>query len=707
MNSVKDVLDGAATYACFKGYKSIGVHLLAAATLQSDEVSSLLNEWNIDDTEVFHEILDTCEQLLPNEEGTEVGPLRLTEEAKLVYKLSNELAKSLSLENSPLLLLAALLEAAVEEGHFEISRILDRHNIDPDEVYERVASKHIEMRHAKNCDAKIVEKIPNIIRVDEYPYLSKFTTNLSAKAREGRMEPIFGRQREIERVIRILCRKRKNNPVLIGEPGVGKTAIAEELARLIAIGEVPPRLKSKWVVSLDLGGLVGGTKWRGELEERVKGVIAEIQRHGDIILFIDEIHMLTGRMLDGCSDMFKPALANGDLTSIGATTHSEYLMHFEKDAAMARRFQPVMVNEPDFESAVKMIAGVLPSFAEFHGVAFEPSVPEYAVEMAIRHIPRQMLPDKAIDLVDEASAIALSRGKPVVTVGHINEVIENMIGEPVSKLAVSDIAKKMRSELPGPDNAFQELEYFLKVCELRLSNGKVRGTAALVGKNPERFVQKLTEYMGTTLLTIDGSEYQHENSLWQLIGTPPGYKDHEKGGHLTESLRRNPRAIVTVANIEQAASDVQLLLRDMVAEGKVTDSAQRPVPASEISVILLSQESEGSSFGFAPSATKFRKSYGPFSGLIDVEITVSSDEGCELNAEFDRLLKELNAKARKSAITFTCSESLRTEIIEECRQSSNPLEHLQEQFGLRVKRAGILGNQDRTKAAVDTTEVAA
>lgn len=699
--SVNEILDSAATYACHSGLSYIDVSLIALATLQTNEVKTFLQKNRISEQAICEEIctlfdtLDKQSDALPNER------FAMSPATVFVYKMGEGLARNLKKDFSPLYLLAGLTDGQPGDGHYHITQIMEKHGLNGSDLYEHISytnfvggeiSPPMEKVNSQ-INAEVKEKLA-LLRAGgvlaNCPTLREFSENLMEKARDGRTDPVIGREQEIARAIRILSRRKKNNPILLGEPGVGKTAIAEELARLIVAGLVPANLGDKIILSLDLGALVGGTKFRGDLEERLKKVLAEVKSLGNVILFIDEIHLLTGRLLDGCSDLFKPALANGELTAIGATTHSEYLQHFEKDAAMARRFQPVMVNEPDRDTAIKIIQGLLPQYAAHHGVAFSLDIAEYAVDMAIRYIPRQALPDKAIDLIDEAGAVTVASGLSSVSRESIDVVIHDMAGAGAAPFNPEEAAQSLRKKIVGQVPALQALERFMRAVDLRLVNGEVRGVLTLsgpkgVGKN--HFVKCLAEATGSRLLELDGQQYQHESAIWRLLGTMPGYQDHAKGGQLTEALRRNPRTTLAVKNFELAHPDVQETVIAMIANGLITDSAKKPVSTSETYVVFLKDTEPTSHIGFrslseGENETSMRTD---LEELIDCHVTLGQPDINELSELLDAMTQNLQTKMRKAGREFVLAIELKEFILKVASSADQKITKLRQEFQARVK----------------------
>lgn len=701
--SVNEILDSAAAYACHSGFTYVDVSLIALATLQTKEVKAFLKEQRIDDGAICEEIFNRFNNLKRTGMPITANRFRMSAETVFVYKMGEGLARKLRNQFSPLHLLAGLADGQPGDGHYFITEIMERHGLNGEDLFEYISYTSFLGNKPQNdittmpseIAAEVRDRMAKIQAADPLsgsPMLQQFCENLLTKARNGQTDPVIGREQEITRTIRILSRRKKNNPILLGEPGVGKTSIAEELARLIMEGKVPSNLKNKIVLSLDLGALVGGTKWRGELEERLKKLLQEIKAIGNVILFIDEIHLLTGNFLEGSSDLLKPALANGELTAIGATTHSEYLTHFEKDAAMARRFQPVMVNEPCRDVAVNIIKGLLPQYEKHHGVTFDQNIAEYAVDMAIRYNPRQALPDKAIDLVDEAGAVAVNMKRSKVSRECIDVIIHDMAGSGAASLDPLIVVQELRNRIVGQNVAIEAIAKFLRTVDLGIVNGEIKGTLSLSGEavlNKMDFLQHFAHATGYKVLEIDGQANQHESAIWRLLGAMPGYKDHEKGGQLTEALRRNPRTILAVKNFEIAHPEVKNMVISLITEGLVMDSAKRPVSGGEIYVVFVTDLESENGFGFLGKNTTTEDKRPSLSfeveELIDGAVVIEQPNEEDLTNMLEAMIQALQKKMQKNGRNFNVSSDLGKEILISVKKSQNKIEQLKQEFNRRIK----------------------
>jgi ATP-dependent Clp protease ATP-binding subunit ClpA len=435
--------------------------------------------------------------------------------------------------------------------------------------------------------------------------LKQFTVDLNEKAKNGKVDPLIGRMAEVDRTVQILCRRSKNNPLYVGDPGVGKTAIAEGLARKIVEGDVPDVLKPAVIYSLDMGALLAGTRYRGDFEERLKQVVTELEKMPDAILFIDEIHTVigagatSGGAMDA-SNLLKPALSGGTIRCIGSTTYKEFRNHFEKDRALLRRFQKIDVNEPTIEDTVKILAGLRSAFEEHHQVKYTPDAIKAAVELSARYINDRKLPDKAIDVIDEVGAMQMlvppSRRKKTITTREIEAVIATMARIPpksVSKddtLALATLDTDLKRVVFGQNDAIEKLSSAIKLSraglrdpEKPIGNYLFTGPTG-VGKT--EVARQLASIMGIPLQRFDMSEYMERHSVSRLIGAPPGYVGFDQGGLLTDAVDQQPHCVLLLDEIEKAHPDLFNILLQVMDNGRLTDQHGKSVDFRNVILIM-------------------------------------------------------------------------------------------------------------------------
>ena len=435
--------------------------------------------------------------------------------------------------------------------------------------------------------------------------LAAYCVNLNAQAAEGKIDPLIGRADEVERTIQILCRRQKNNPLYVGDPGVGKTAMAEGLALRIVKGDVPEVLLSSVIYALDLGALLAGTRYRGDFEERLKNVLAALKKIPGAILFIDEIHTIigagatSGGSMDA-SNLLKPALANGTLRCIGSTAYKEYRSHFEKDRALVRRFQKIDLNEPSIEDAVKILAGLKDAYEGFHAVRFSPEVLRAAVELSSRYIHDRKLPDKAIDVIDEVGAsqrlLAADKRRADITVQDIEKIVAKIARIPQKSLNQDDremlvhLERDLKAMVYGQDPAIVALVASIKMARAGLRDAEKPIGSYLfsgpTGVGKTEVARQLAKALGVEIKRFDMSEYMERHSVARLIGAPPGYVGFEQGGLLTDAVDQNPHGVVLLDEIEKAHPDVFNLLLQVMDHGKLTDHSGKSIDFRNIVLIM-------------------------------------------------------------------------------------------------------------------------
>ncbi|MGE4323747.1 MAG: ATP-dependent Clp protease ATP-binding subunit ClpA [Sphingobium sp.] len=452
--------------------------------------------------------------------------------------------------------------------------------------------------------------------------LEQFTVNLNEKAARGKVDPLIGRSSEVDRTIQILCRRSKNNPLYVGDPGVGKTAIAEGLARKIIEGDVPDVLKEAVIYSLDMGALLAGTRYRGDFEERLKAVVTELEKMPHAVLFIDEIHTVigagatSGGAMDA-SNLLKPALSGGTIRCIGSTTYKEFRNHFEKDRALLRRFQKIDVNEPSVEDTIKILAGLRSAFEEHHSVKYTPDAIKAAVELSARYINDRKLPDKAIDVIDEVGAMQMlvvpSKRKKTITPREIEAVIATMARIPPKTVSADDksVLESLTNDLKrvvfGQDKAIEVLSSAIKLSRAGLRDpDKPIGNylfSGPTGVGKTEVARQLAHLLGIPLQRFDMSEYMERHSVSRLIGAPPGYVGYDQGGLLTDAVDQNPHSVLLLDEIEKAHPDLFNILLQVMDNGRLTDHHGKTVDFRNTILIMTTNagasdmEKEGIGFG--------------------------------------------------------------------------------------------------------------
>ncbi|QUD88461.1 ATP-dependent Clp protease ATP-binding subunit ClpA [Phenylobacterium montanum] len=451
--------------------------------------------------------------------------------------------------------------------------------------------------------------------------LEAYCVNLNEKAKQGKVDPLIGRAGEVERCIQILCRRTKNNPLLVGDPGVGKTAIAEGLARKIVNHQVPEVLNGATIFSLDMGSLLAGTRYRGDFEERVKQVVKELENHPNAILFIDEIHTVigagatSGGAMDA-SNLLKPALASGTLRCMGSTTYKEFRQHFEKDRALVRRFQKIDVNEPTIDDTLKILKGLKTYYEDFHKLRYTNEALKAAVELSARYITDRKLPDKAIDIIDEAGASQMllpeSRRKKTIGLKEIESVVSKIARIPPKSVSKSDtealkqLEGDLRRAVYGQDDAIHQLSAAMKMARAGLRDPQKPIGCYLfsgpTGTGKTETARQLADTLGIELLRFDMSEYMERHTVSRLIGAPPGYVGHDQGGLLTDAVDQHPHAVVLLDEIEKAHQDVYNILLQVMDHGSLTDAVGKKVDFRNVVLIMTTNagasDAQRNSIGF-------------------------------------------------------------------------------------------------------------
>jgi ATP-dependent Clp protease ATP-binding subunit ClpA len=519
--------------------------------------------------------------------------------------------------------------------------------------------------------------------------LEKFTTNLNKLAMEGRIDPLIGRRVEIERTVEILCRRRKNNPLYVGEAGVGKTALVEGLARMIVEDKVPDVLSDCTVYALDMGALIAGTKYRGDFEKRLKSVLSELKKNPGSILFIDEIHTVigagaaSGGVMDA-SNLIKPALANGELRCIGSTTYTEYRGIFEKDHALARRFQKIDIVEPSVPETIEILKGLRSRFEEHHGVKYADDALSAAAELAARHINDRLLPDKAIDVIDEAGArLRLkpeAEREPMVTTQMIEDVVARIARIPPKNVSTTDkdvlrnLERNLKLVIYGQDPAIDSLAAAIKMSRSGLGDQrKPVGSflfAGPTGVGKTEVTRQLAIAMGVELIRFDMSEYMERHTVSRLIGAPPGYVGFDQGGLLTEAINKHPHSVLLLDEVEKAHPDVFNLLLQVMDHGTLTDNNGRKADFRHVIIVMTTNagafEMNRPSIGFtqqdhsSDGMEAIKRLFSPeFRNRLDGIIQFSGLDPRTIQRVVDKLLVEVEAQLEQRGVQLHVDDAAR------------------------------------------------
>ncbi|MDP3560680.1 MAG: ATP-dependent Clp protease ATP-binding subunit ClpA [Legionellaceae bacterium] len=523
--------------------------------------------------------------------------------------------------------------------------------------------------------------------------LESYCMNLNKRARLGKIDPLIGRNEEIQRTIQVLCRRRKNNPLLVGEAGVGKTAIAEGLAKRIVDGEVPEAISSCVVYSLDLGALLAGTKYRGDFEKRLKAVLKQLSEQDGGILFIDEIHTIigagaaSGGVMDA-SNLIKPLLANGELKCIGSTTYQEYRGIFEKDKALARRFQKIDVCEPTVEETFEILKGLKGRLEEHHGVKFSIPSLRAAAELSAKYINDRFLPDKAIDVVDEAGAyqnlLTANKRRKIISVTEIENVVAKIARIPVKKVSARDkdtmrnLERDLKLLVYGQDTAITALASAIKLSRSGLREPEKPVGCFLftgpTGVGKTEVTRQLANLLGIELLRFDMSEYMEKHTVSRLIGAPPGYVGYDQGGLLTEAITKNPHSVLLLDEIEKAHPDVFNLLLQIMDHGTLTDTNGRHADFRHVILVMTSNvgasEISRNSMGFAVQDNSadgmdiLKRQFSPeFRNRLDAVINFTALDEQTIGLVVDKFIIELEEQLGTKGVTLDVDRSAKEWLI--------------------------------------------
>jgi ATP-dependent Clp protease ATP-binding subunit ClpA len=519
--------------------------------------------------------------------------------------------------------------------------------------------------------------------------LAAYCIDLNEKARAGRIDPVIGREEELERTIQILCRRQKNNPLLVGDPGVGKTAIAEGLARRVVLGDVPEVLRDTTIYSLDMGSLLAGTRYRGDFEERLKAVIQELENHEDAILFIDEIHTVigagatSGGAMDA-SNMLKPALASGTIRCMGSTTYKEYRGYIEKDRALLRRFQKIDINEPSVLDAIKILNGLKPYFEDYHHIRYTGDAIKAAVELSAKYINDRKLPDKAIDVIDEVGAAQMllpeNRRRKTISVKDIENVVAKIARIPPKTVSKDDKASlanldgELKEVVFGQDQAIEALATALKMSRAGLREPEKPIGSYLfsgpTGVGKTEVARQLAKIMGMEMVRFDMSEYMERHTISRLIGAPPGYVGFDQGGMLTDAIDQNPHAVLLLDEIEKAHPDLFNILLQIMDYGKLTDHNGKHVDFRNVVVIMTTNagaaEMSKMAIGFGrdmqvgADEEAINRLFTPeFRNRLDATISFSALPPEVISKVVDKFISELSDQLGERKVSISLGKAAR------------------------------------------------
>jgi len=633
----------------------------------------------------LHEFLDETTPVLPEGDEREIEPTlgfqRVLQRA--VFQVQSSGSKEVTGAN--------VLVAIFSEQESQAVYLLSKQHIARLDVVNYIAhgiSKVDEQSDQDTVLPHIEEEQEGNEQQAKSP-LESYATNLNQVAMQGRIDPLIGRKPEIERTLQVLCRRRKNNPLFVGEAGVGKTALAEGLAKQIVDGEVPEVLADAVIYALDLGALLAGTKYRGDFEKRLKAVLSQLRREENAILFIDEIHTIigagaaSGGAMDA-SNLLKPVLASGEIKCIGSTTYQEYRGIFEKDRALARRFQKIDVPEPSIEEAVQILNGLKTKFEEHHGVKFTRQALRTAVELSERYINERHLPDKAIDVIDEAGAnqrlLPVSKRKKSIGARDVELVVSKMARIPPKQVSTSDLEglrnleRDLKLVVYGQDEAITTLSSAIKMARAGLGQDqKPIGSflfAGPTGVGKTEVTRQLAKIMGVELIRFDMSEYMERHTVSRLIGAPPGYVGFDQGGLLTEEINKHPHSVLLLDEIEKAHPDVFNLLLQVMDHGTLTDTNGRKADFRNVIIVMTTNAGaemmSRPSMGFThqdhsvDSSEAIKKTFTPeFRNRLDGIIQFKPLDETTISYVVDKFITELETQLLERKVTLSIDSEAR------------------------------------------------
>ena len=562
-----------------------------------------------------------------------------------------------------------LLAALFSEKESYAVYMLSRRNISRLDVVEYIS-------HGKNTAVETEESVEEAPKEKESQ--PEFLTNLNNLAKDGEIDPLIGRTDTLARLFQVLGRRRKNNPILVGESGVGKTAIAEGLAKAISDGKAPEIFNEYQVMSLDVGSLVAGTKYRGDFEKKMKSMMDYLKKSEKIILFVDEIHTIigagsaSGGALDA-SNLLKPALARGDIKCIGATTYKEYRQIFERNNSLSRRFQKVQIEEPSIDQAVEILEGLKNKFEDYHGITYSKEALKSAVELSNKYLQDSKLPDKAIDLIDEAGSqkkLSKTKGK-TIRKSDIEALISKITKIPTMQLNASSkenlnsLEGKLKSVIFGQDHAINDVVSAVKTSKAGIGNDEKPICSFLftgpTGVGKTELTKQLAFFLGIEFIRLDMSEFMEKHSISKLIGSPPGYVGYEQGGYLTEEVNKKPHSVLLLDEIEKAHPDIFNILLQILDYGNLADSNGRSINFKNTIIVMTSNtgavEADGESVGFIEQGTedKFEKAVSKaftpeFRNRLDGIINFNNLSNQNLESVVEKLIIDVEAKLNEKGI---------------------------------------------------------
>jgi len=719
-------------------HEYLTVEHLLLAILDTPRVREVLRACGADLARLRQELKEHIEQSTPRvSEGLErevqptLGFQRVLQRA--VYHVQSSSRKEVGV--------ADVLVAIFSEKQSHAVFLLNRRHVTRLDVVNYIAHGLSKLAEEKSADEPSAAEERE---ADGSSALEKYTTNLNRMAQEGRIDPLIGRALEVERTIEILCRRRKNNPLYVGEAGVGKTAIAEGLARLIVEEKVPEVLAECTLYALDMGALIAGTKYRGDFEKRLKGVIGELKKLPGAILFIDEIHTVigagaaSGGVMDA-SNLIKPVLTNGELRCIGSTTYQEYRGIFEKDHALARRFQKIDVTEPSVQETVEILLGLKGRFEAHHGIPYTTAALQAAAELAARHINERHLPDKAIDVVDEAGARQRLKPAPerpaAIEVSHIEDVVARMARIPPKSVSSSDrealrsLERNLKLVIFGQDRAVEALAAAIKMARSGLGDQrKPVGSflfAGPTGVGKTEVTRQLALILGVQFLRFDMSEYMERHTVSRLVGAPPGYVGFDQGGLLTEAVTQHPHCVLLFDEIEKAHPDVFNLLLQVMDHGTLTDNNGRKADFRHVIIVMTTnagaQEMARPSIGFttqdhaSDGMEAIRRLFTPeFRNRLDAIIPFAPLDRPTIERVVDKLILEVEMQLEQKGVQISLDEAARRWIAEkgwDPKMGARPMARTLQEYIKRPLAEELLfgrlvgGGQVRVSVASDSSHL--